>query len=368
MKSIFVFALLACGCDEAGRAYVWAGSGAPGFDGDGRAIAESRLYYPLDVEFAADGRAYVLDWNNHRIRRVTPDGTFETVVGFFIGDGDEEQQDLTVGAPGETVSINHPTDLMFEPDGTLVFAAWHNHKLRRFDPRTGLVRVQGGRGPGFRGDGGPVADALFDQPKSIVRAADGSVYVLDQRNERIRKIAPGGTITTVAGTGTKGYAGDGGDPRSAQFHFDDGTNPQPSGALALGPDGRLYVSDGANHRIRRIDFAANTIETIAGTGTTGPLGDGGPAIAATFDDARDLEFGPDGRLYVADTGHHAVRAIDLKTGQITTIAGTGRAGAGEAGGPAGEVALSHPFGIAFDAEGDLYLADTFNNRILRVVR
>lgn len=225
-----------------------------------------------------------------------------------------------------------------------------------------------GKGAGYTGDGGPASGALFNQPKHIELAPDGSIYVLDQRNFRIRKIAPDQTINTVVGSGVKGFGGDGGPPLDAQLDFEAGGNPEPSGALALGPDGVLYLSDGLNHRIRKVDFDNATIETIAGTGEPGFSGDGGPATAAQIDNVRDLEIGPDGRLYLADSENNRVRAIDLGSGTIETVVGTGTEGMAGDGLPALEVELFRPFGIAFDADGALYVSDTFNSRILKVPR
>lgn len=353
---------------QPGVACIWAGHGPPGFDGDGKELRASRLYNPIDLSFAPDGTPWVLDWNNHKIRRVV-NGRFETVVGDFLGDGDPDMLDLTAeGAPGLTVRLNHPTDLQFRSDGTLVVAAWHNHKLREVNPRTGIVHVACGLGPGFAGDGKQVGDARFNQPKSIELADDGTLYILDQRNQRLRRIGADGAVSTIAGTGTQGFNGDDKPLIETQFNFETGGNPQPSGALALDGQGRLYVADSLNHRIRRIDLAAGTITTIAGTGEAGGTGDGGPATAAQLHNPRDLEFGPDGKLYVADTENHVVRAIDLTSGVIERVAGTGTAGRGDEGKPAREVALTRPFGIAFDADGALYVADSFNDRILRIPR
>jgi hypothetical protein len=358
------------GCTEApGVACVWAGTGQAGLNGDGLPRRKTRLYWPIDLDFAPDGTPWVLDWNNHLIRRVLSDDTFETVAGTFVGDGPPDQMDFVEpGADGLTVSLNHPTDFQFDEFGDVFFAAWHNHKIRKIDPATGKVVVWCGRGPGYAGDGGDASEALFNQPKSIAFDGEGALYILDQRNFRIRKIDAEHTITTVVGIGTAGFDGDGGPPSEATLRFEAGPNPEPSGGLVLGPDGALYFSDGLNHRIRRVDFAANTIETIAGTGEPGYSGDGGPAIDAQIDNVRDLEFGPDGRLYFADTENHRIRAIDLGSGLIDTVAGSGAPGEAGDARPALAVDLNRPMGLAFDAEGALYIADTFNNRILKVAQ
>ncbi len=368
-------AMLAAACapgpchEKAGTACIWAGTGELGFNGDGKPRLETRMYWPEDLEFGPDGTPWVLDWNNHKVRKVVDD-KFVTVVGEFLGDGPPDQSDLVEpGARGVDVRLNHPTDLLFEPDGTVLFAAWHNHKLRHIDS-DGRVRVVSGRGSGFSGDGQPASapTALFNQPKAIVRNAAGELFVLDQRNFRIRKIGTDGILSTVVGTGTPGFAGDDGPALLAQLKFEAGGNPEPSGALALDSTGNLFISDGLNFRIRKVDFASGKITTIAGTGVAGFSGDGAAATAAQLNNVRDLELGPDGRLYLADTDNHRVRAIDLSTGIIETIVGTGTAGTKGDGLAAKDVELNRPFGIAFDAKGNLFVADTFNSRILKVAR
>jgi sugar lactone lactonase YvrE len=226
-----------------------------------------------------------------------------------------------------------------------------------------------GAGPGFTGDGTPAIGALMNQPKSAVISRDGSMYVVDTRNFRIRRIDTTGVITTVAGSATGGYAGDGGPPLDAQFKFQMANdNPEPGGGLALDDQDRLYVVDTENHRIRRIDFAANVIETVAGNGVAGFGGDGGPATEASLAWPRDIAFGPDGRLYIADTDNHVIRAVDLGSGVITTVVGDGVARFGGDGGPPVAASLQRPWGIAFDGAGNLFVADTMNNRVRMVMR
>jgi len=173
-------------------------------------------------------------------------------------------------------------------------------------------------------------------------------------------------MSTVVGTGDAGFAGDGGSPLSAQIQMPSGSNPPPGGALAFDSEGRLYISDALNHRIRRVDFQLDLIETIAGNGLAGFSGDGGPAIEASFNNPRDIIFGPDNRLYVADEFNHRVRAIDLTTGTITTVAGNGIAAFVGDGGPATVSSLNRPAGLEVDAESHLYVADTYNHRIRRI--
>lgn len=354
--------------DSYGTISLWAGEpqNAPGFNGDGLDILDSRLYWPVDLTFTSTG-CYVLDWNNHRLRQVTPGRTFETVVGTNdFGDGDSLLLDRTQPVPGTKIDLNHPTSVMELPNGHLLISCWHNHKIREYDPTTGMAWVIIGAGAGYGGDGGPARDALIDFPVETVRASDGTLYIVDQRNGRIRMVDPSFTMYTICGTGVQGFSGDGGDPRNAVLNFPKGNNPWIAGGLALDADDNLYISDSDNHRVRRIDIQANIITTIAGNGVAGYSGDGGDATAASLNYPRDIEFGPDGRLYIADEQNDRIRAVDLDSGIITTVAGNGTRGYGGDGGRSNAAMLNRPSALAFDANGDLYIADTFNQAIRRV--
>ncbi len=369
--------------EEPGVACIWAGqTGALGFNGDGKKRRESMLYWPIDLSFAPDGTPYILDWNNHKIRKVQPEDTLKTVVGQFVGDGAQDPkveagEQMDPGIDGTLVSLNHPTDIVFRDD-KMVFASWHNHKIRQVDLASGLTRIIYGKGPGFAGDGGALVDVRFNQPSRIAVDSNGALVIVDQRNERVRRISKDGkTIETVAGNGMPGFSGDMGPGPMAQVSFETGTNPEPSGAIAVDGDDNVYVAttwsnpampDMTTQRIRKID-KTGTITTIAGDGIQGYKGDGGKAIDAEFNNIKDLEFGPDGRLYVCDTDNNRIRAIDLKTGTVDTVAGSGKQGHAEADGVAAKsLELYRPLGIAFDGKGALYIADTFNSRILKIPR
>jgi streptogramin lyase len=359
-----------------GSISTWAGNGDEAFDGDGHALLESSFYWPIDMLWTTNGDGYILDWNSHRVRRVTNSNTLETVIGDLVGDGPTDQSDLTLpGAPGTSCRLNHPTDMLELADGTLLLTTWHNHKLRTYDPITGYVHVMLGRGASFR-DNVPTADGLMSQPCASVVTSEGIIYTLDQRNQRIRRVDPNGNITTVMGSTPLdpdplvfelgGFSGDGGPPAAAEMMQPTGSNPQPGGGMAIDAQGRIYFSDTLNHRIRRVDFQADLIETVAGNGVAAYSGDGGPATSASLNSPRDLEIGPDGRLYIADEWNNVVRAVDLTTNVITTVAGNGTEGFDGDGTPATSASLARPTGIAFDAAGGLYICDAKNNRIRRV--
>jgi sugar lactone lactonase YvrE len=356
----------------AGTICTWAGDGQAGFNGDDEPLSEARLYWPIDLTITSGGEFYILDWNNHQVRLLTPEGNLKTVIGTdFVGDGPFDLSDLMPpGSDGTDINLNHPTQMLEEAGGTMLLISWHNHKIRRWDPKTGKAIVICGRGAGYAGDGGRIDDpmARLNQPSGGVLDEDGNLYLLDQRNQRIRLLsADGSMLSTVAGSGEMGFAGDGGKPMEAQFHFPPGSNPPPAGTLARDAEGRLYIADTLNHAIRRIDFAADTIETVAGTGEPGYGGDEGPGAAAKLNNPRDIEIGPDGRLYIADELNHRVRALDLETGVITTGAGNGRAEYSGDRGPAVDAGLNRPTGVAFDGDGTLYISDSHNHRVRSVV-
>lgn len=386
MKQIVLVAAALAGCGDnlegphacsetSGNACVWAGkSGIEGFNGDGLDRRDTELYWTMDMTFAADGTAWFIDWNNHLVRRVLADDTVESTVGWidpiFPGDGLPGPSEKSAeGALGLDVKLNHPTDLVETADGKILVMAWHNHKLREIDPVTARVRIIAGGGAGFTGDGMPLAMATFRQPKALSKDAAGDLYILDQQNFRIRKFDKAtNTMSTIAGNGMQGYDGDGGPALMAKLNFEAGSNPEPSGGIAIG-NGKIFVSDTLSNRVRVIDTATMMITTYAGTGVEGPAGDGGLAGQAQLAHPRDLEIGPDGHLYIADTDNNRIRAIDPATGIIRTVAGSGELGLDPTDDmPATSMKLKRPFGIEFDADGHLYISDTINSRILKVYR
>jgi DNA-binding beta-propeller fold protein YncE len=367
------------GCpEEPGVACNWLGvAGEEGFNGDGHHRLDTRLYWSMDMLFAADGTPWFIDWNNHLVRKVLPDDTVETVVGWtdpiLPGDGEPSGAELTSeGAVGTEVRLNHPTEFAQLSDGTILLMAWHNHKLRTIDPDTGRVRIISGAGAGFSGDGGPAADALLKQPKALCLDGDETIYIGDQQNFRVRTITSDGTIQTIAGNGVGNLAGEPGADNvpalESPIDWEAGSNPEPSGGLVV-YGGKLYLAETLRHRIRVIDLETDMITTLAGTGQAGYSGDGGQAIDAQLNGPRELEIGPDGDLYVADTDNNTIRAIDLDSGIIRTVAGTGEIGLDPTDGLlATETMLKRPFGLEFDPDGNLYIMDSLNSRILKVPR
>ena len=277
--------------DSAGVISTIAGTGEQGFGGDGGPAVQAQLTYPRDVATNAAGNLYIPDTSNNRIRKVDSAGVITTIAG-----------------TGER---------------------------------------------GFGGDGGPAVDAQLRFPLGVATDSAGNLYFADQPNNRIRKVDAAGTITTIAGTGERGFGGDGGPAVDAQLR-------SPWG-VATDSAGNVYFADLYNQRIRMVD-SAGVITTIAGTGERGFGGDGGPAVDAQLNAPRDVAADSAGNLFIVDTFNHRIRMVD-SSGVITTIAGTGDSGFGGDGGPATDAQLNTPFGVATDSAGNLYFADLYNHRI-----
>jgi DNA-binding beta-propeller fold protein YncE len=223
----------------------------------------------------------------------------------------------------------------------------------------GVIRtVAGSNQRGFSGDGGSAVSAAFDQPRATAVGPDGTVYVSDTFNHRIRRVTPDGAVTTIVGTGEASYSGDGGPAVAATLHWPHGVAVDPAGT-------NLYIADSANHRVRRVDLASGIITTVAGGDAPGSAGDGGPAAAALLEDPKAVYAAPSGDLYIADSGNERVRRVDA-TGTITTVAGTGETGYSGDGGPAIAARFDAPRSLAMDGAGNLYVADDNNHRIRRI--
>jgi YD repeat-containing protein len=268
-------------------------SSVEGFGGDGGPATQARLNAPTDVELAPDGSYAIADFRNFRIRRVTRDGIITTVAGTglqgFSGDG----------GPATQARLNFAADIALAPDGTLYIADSLNHRIRRVGPDGIITTVAGTGVAGFSGDGGPAAGAQLSRPGGVALGADGSLYIADTSNRRIRRVGTNGVMTTVAGTGVFGSGGDGGPASQASLGF-------PS-RLAVGPDGSVYVSD--SNRVRRIT-AEGVITALAGTGVAGFGGDGGAATQAVlFQSDGGLAVAPDGSVYITDAINNRIRPV-----------------------------------------------------------
>ncbi len=322
-----------------------------GFNGTGGLATKASLNQPFDLALNIDGSLYIAE--SGIIRRVGQDGIITIVAGTgsigFRGDGGPAIQALL----GNTLAVT------FGKDGNLYIADRDNGRIRRVD-QGGIITTVAGNGiRGFNGDGGPATQASFNNPVATEVGSDGSLYISDSGNNRIRRVGLDGIITTVAGNGNFGGLGDGGPAIQASFG-----NPK---GLALGTDGSLYIAatanSGGNNAIRRVG-TDGIITTVAGNGILGFSGDGGPATQASLR-VDNIAIAADGSLYVSDSLHNRIRHID-QNGIINTIAGNGIGKFSGDGGAATQASLRTPLGIGFGKDGNLYIADNLNARIRRV--
>jgi hypothetical protein len=328
-----------------------AGNGDYRYAGDGGPAASAALNAPAGVAIDAAGNLYIADQSNNRIRKVSG-RTITTVAGSGAGgfSGD--------GGPATSASLNFPTGVAIDAAGNLYIADQSNQRIRKVSGGT-ITTVAGNGNTGFSGDGGPATSASLAFPIGVAVDAAGILYIADSADSRVRKVS-GGTITTVAGNGNGVFSGDGGPATSASVHY-------PVG-VAVDSVGNLYIADVLNQRIRKV--SGGTITTVAGNGKQGFSGDGGPATSASFNGPQSVAVDSAGDLYVADQGNNRIRRVS--GGTISTVAGYGSVGFNQGGfsgdgGPAANASLNYPAGVGVDLAGNLYIADTDNNRIRQVL-
>ena len=387
-----------------GRIHTLAGTGTPGYTGDGGPANRAALSSPGGVAVDGAGNVYIADTGNHVIRRVSPGGIITTVAGTGVQGASGD------GVSATAASFDSPTGLAVDGGGNLYIADTGNHAVRKMNP-AGIVRtVAGIFYPAFGGDGGPALLAGLDSPGAVAVDASGNLYIADTENQRIRRVTTDGVIRTIAGNGNPGTGGDGGSATAAQLYYPQG--------VAVDGNSNVYIAGGAT--VRKVT-PAGFIQAFAGDRASyGFSGDGGPALAALLDTPRGLAIDGDGNLLVADDYNNRVRAIDtagiISTavgrsveglpdeasaaaayfnyptrvagdgaggyyvvdaynhrvrrisagGAVTTVAGTGREGFSGDGGPANAATLSYPWGVAADSGGNLYIADTNNSRVRKV--
>jgi len=367
------------------RITVYAGSGEGGAESDGGPAKDASILSPTGLALDADGNLYISADN--RVRKVDAEtGIITTVVGTgrpgFKGDG----------GPAAEARLKAPAGLAVDSDGNLYIADRNNGRIRRVDGATGIISTVAGGGLPKRvggvldpGDGGLATDAWFKVTRDVAVDSQGNIYFTTVN--RIRKVdAQTGIITTLAGTGSIDLSGDGGPSFGAGI-------AEPHG-VAVDGDGNVYLADSLNQRIRRIDGATGIITTVAGIGKAPPYtqasdthgkqpptegkgfsGDGGPAVEAMLSDPWDVAFGPDGNLYIADTGNDRIRKVDLDTGIITTFAEGGTivgkqyAPDGWAGSGDFDISFKYfspPVAVAVNKQGDLFIADQRLNKVVRI--
>ena len=386
-----------------GRIVTLAGNDAPGFAGDGGPARDALLSDPVGVAPDALGNIYIADSSNSRIRRISPAGFIITVAGngLFGATGDGGQ---AIGA-----ALLRPLGIAFDAARNLYVADIDSNRVRKIDANGVITTFAGNGSSKFSGDGLDAPSASLNSPSSVAAGPDGSIYIVDSSNGRIRKVTPSGVITTVAGPGASDTRQDGIPAIGANLG-------QPT-AIAVDAAGNLYVTDTETNRVRRIstdgiirtvagggmsqaegvaatsvalkgpqslalDTAGNlyigdvdrirrvnsggAIFTIAGNGKAGFSGDGGPATLASISDPFGLLIDRNGTLYIADSGNGRVRSV-TPSGIINTVAGNGNGDFSGDGGPAALASIDHPVGLAIDPDGNFYIADSGNRRIRRIL-
>ncbi len=325
-----------------GVAKIIAGTGVGWLYGDGGAATNANFYFPNAVTVSSSGNVYISDNGNNCIRKVDTNGVITRVAGNgtngFTGDG----------GVATNARISSPLGLCLDTAGNLFFADSLNNRIRKV-ATTGTITTVAGGGNG--GDGGPATSAALGSPSGVVVDSSGNMFIADTGNSRIRKVNTSGTISTVVGTGTAGYSGDGGAATSAKINSPDG--------VAFDKFGNLLIVDTSNHCIRKL--TNSIITTVAGSGTNGFFGDGGLATNANLSQPQNVSVDTNGNLFIADYGNSRIRKVGTN-GIITTVAGHIL----NDGDYATDATLGFAYGSAIDALGNIYIADTYNNRIRKV--
>jgi DNA-binding beta-propeller fold protein YncE len=323
--------------------------------GQAALVLGEHLKEPFGVTFDRAGNTYIVEMSGHRVSVLDRNGTVRVLAG--TGEpglsGD--------GGPATKAQLNGPHHLLMGPDGHLYVADTFNNCVRKVDLKAGVItRVAGTGQKGFSGDGGPAVDAQFGGVFAIA-FRDRLLYVCDLDSRRVRTVdLKTGIVTTVAGNGEKGVPVDGENARTQPL-----VDPR---AIALDAAGQLYILERNGHALRVVDRAGK-IRTIAGTGAPGFSGDGGPARTAEMRGPKHISIDNDESVLITDTENHVIRRYSPKDGTMSRVAGTGAPGAGGVDGPADQCALNRPHGAQIHpTTRAIYISDSENHRVLRIDR
>jgi len=320
-------------------------------DGDPTVIGQ-----PFGVEFGPDGGLYICEVGNHRIRRLDLETRELTTVA---GTGEEGYSGDS--GPAISAQLNQPYEVRFDGDGNLYFVEMRNHIVRRVDAADGTITTVAGTGEhGFNAEEGVATSVLLSHPHSIALDDQDNLYIADIGNHRIRRVdLQRGVLETIAGTGEKEM------PR----HLQTARGNPIVGPRALFVDGRtMWIALREGHSVWKLDLDTGLLSHVAGTGEKGYSGDGGAALEAMFNGPKGIAVDPDGNVVVVDTENQVIRRIDMRSGIISTIAGAGPNARGYGGDNGSAVAakLDRPHGICAGKDGAVYIGDTNNHRVRRV--
>lgn len=334
------------GCGK-GLLSSYAGNNTSDYPGDGQPAASVGFDAPWGMALGPNG-VYLADAGNNAVRLISPSGLVATVAGTGSAGNSGD------GGPATAARLNGPSRIRLDPSGNLFIADTGNATIRKVSPTGVITTVAGTGSPGFSGDGGPATSAKLGKPKDMDFDAAGNLYIADTNNNRIRKVSAAGIISTFAGNGSAGYAGDGGPATSARLQTPYGVD--------LDAAGNLYIADYNNERVRLV--SGGTITTFAGNGVASTGGDGGPAAEANLHKPAYVMVAPNGDVYICEFNNNRVRKVE--SGTIDTIAGTGTLGLSGDGSPPIFATFRRPSATALDGKGNLFIADRVNH-LLRVV-
>ena len=325
----------------------FAGKAMQGYSGDGGQAGNCLFNKPVCIAIDKAGNLFVTDFHNNVVRKINTTGIVSTVAGNntagYSGDG----------GSATATQLNGPWGIAVDTIGNIYIADKENHAIRKVNT-TGIITTIAGKGkPGLAGDGKPAADALLNHPLGLAVDNAGNLYIADNSNTLVRQINPAGIITTFAGNRKAGYSGDGGPATRASF--------KNIRYIACDNNGNVYISDTWNSVVRKVD-AAGIVTTVAGNHTMKYTGDGSHATAAGIYFPVGITVALDGSLFIADNHNHVIRKVD-NNGIITTVAGNGTKGSSGNGGPATAAQLANPTSIAIDGAGKLYVVEFPNNTI-----
>jgi streptogramin lyase len=333
-----------------------------GYTGDGGLATAATLAWITNLAVDISGNVYISDGASNTIRKVDAStGNISTIAGVFVGFNVVDPTPFAGdGGPAVSAHLNVPLSVDVDESENVIILDAANFVIRRITSSDGKIQTIAGNGQmGYTGDNGPATSASFDNPYNIAFDHDGNIYVAEVMNNVVRRVDKTTGEITTIAGSGPGTEGYSGDNGPAAY----AQLNRPDG-IAVDHDGNIYISDGENYVIRKI--SGGTITTIAGTGEAGYSGDGGDAMEAQFYGVKGIAVDADGNIFIADTGNNAIRKITKATGIISTIAGGGPLGYSGDGGPASAAKLSNPLDVDVDVEGNIYIADT-GNFVIRVI-